>query len=349
MRAPDTPTMRVAVALLTAALCMLSPRSARAVPFELTWSAPPSCPSRETIVAATRERLGDGETTDPPELYVRGALTTEGATFVVDLQVKDVDGVELGERRVRMERPSCNAIAEPVALVLATMIAVARPREREREAQADAIVEPDSVPASAPKAAPISEVPSARRSRRPPPTVRARTRLPMAVGASGAASFGLLPHAGFGGALRYTMTLPSTIDVVIGGEGSFETSPPVSVAGGEATFRYFDIGGLAGVLVGRSSWIELVPLIEGRAGLIIPSATGFYWGYNTPRFSGAVGAGALARIILGEALRLEVLPSFRVALTRDEFRVLAGEELVRVHRPLSVGARLTVGIAYEFR
>jgi len=299
------------VTLLTAVLGMLSTRSARAAPFELTWSAPPSCPSHETIVAATRERLGEGETSEPPDLYVRGLVTTEGAVLVVDLQVRDVGGVELGERRVRFEGRSCKAIAEPVALVLATMIAVARPREGGHEATVGAVTEPEPSPSSTPGPTPSPAPSPARRSHRPAPPPSPRVRVPMTIGASAVASFGLLPHAGFGGALRYTMTLPSKIAVLLGAEGSFETSPPVSAGGGEAIFRYVDVGGLAGVRVARTRWLELVPLVEGRAGLIFPSATGFPLDYGAIRFSGVVGAGVLGRIILREALRLDVMPSLR--------------------------------------
>jgi hypothetical protein len=175
-----------------------------------------------------------------------------------------------------------------------------------------------------------------------------RTGVPMTIGASAVVSFGLLPHVGLGGALRWTMALPWRIPIVLGGEGSVETSHAVSAASGEVTFRYIDVGVLAGVRVARSKWVEVIPLIEGRVGLITTSATGVPAAYDATRFSSIVGVGVLGRISLGQALRFDVMPSLRAPLTRDEFRALEGDELVRVHRPLAAEARLAVGIAYEF-
>ena len=61
------------------------------------------------------------------------------------------------------------------------------------------------------------------------------------------------------------------------------------------------------------------------------------------------GAGVLARIPLGETLRFELMPDVRVPLSRDEFQVRRTGELIRVHRPGAVEARLSLGFAWELR
>ena len=120
--------MKAAVATLAVFSCMVHARLARAAPFELEWSAPAGCPSRERIVAALNETLGEPETNAPPELLVRGTASMEGGTIVVHLEVRDVAGKDLGERRLRHAERDCLAIEEPTAIVLAMMISVARPR-----------------------------------------------------------------------------------------------------------------------------------------------------------------------------------------------------------------------------
>ena len=181
----------------------------------------------------------------------------------------------------------------------------------------------------------------------PPATEPARASVPITLGISGVASRGGLPNVGLGGALRWTATFRDMI--MIGVEGSFETTWAVRAANGEATFRRIDAGVLVGVPVLRSRSLELIPLLEGRGGLLTGEVSGLPSKYDATSFVGALGAGVLARIPLGQTLRFEVLPDVRVPLSRDEFQVRRAEELIRVFRPGPIEARLSLGLSWELR
>ncbi|MDF2698331.1 MAG: hypothetical protein K0S65_6715, partial [Labilithrix sp.] len=87
--------------------------------------------------------------------------------------------------------------------------------------------------------------------------------------------------------------------------------------------------------------------VEARAGLLAGSTTGFRTPYDTTSFLGIVGAGVLGRVLLGPSLRVEMLPDLRMSLVRDDFRVRDRGELVHVHRPAAIEARLSLGLAWE--
>ena len=338
----------MAARLLAAFVCVMHTSIARAAPFELDWSAPEGCPSRERMLLATRARLGEEhDPSAPPELFVRGTVTIEGGVVVLDLHVNDASGEDRGERRVRFDDRACAEIEAPAALVLAMMIGVARSRET-RGAHDDVpegAAEPPGV--EEPKA-PEPGPARVRPPRSPPPVAEPpRESLPMTLGLSAIASHGALPNIGFGGALRWTATFWDS--VMLGLEGSFETTWAVPAANGEATFRRVDVGVLVGVPVVRSRWLEVVPVLEGRGGLLTGEVSGLSSTYDATSVVSALGAGALGRIPLGRALRLEVLPGIRLPLARDEFQVRRMDELIRVFRPEAVEARLSLGLAWELR
>ncbi len=332
--------------LLVAFMCMLHARVAQAAPFELDWSAPEGCPSRERMLLAIHARLGANEPSAAPELFVRGTVTVDGASVVLDLRVNDANGEDRGERRVRFDDRTCEAIEAPAALVLAMMIGVARSRDASatHAEPPGEPAEPGSLEPTAPESPPARS-----HSRRSPSSAGEppRVRLPMTVGLSGVASHGALPNVGLGGALRWTTTLWSS--VTIGIEGSFETTWAVRAASGEATFRRIDAGVLLGAHVVRSRWLEIIPLLQGRTGLLTGEVSGFPSTYDATSVVGALGAGVLGRIPLGQALRFEVLPDVRVPLGRDEFQVRSAGELIRVFRPEAVEARLALGVAWQLR
>lgn len=337
----------MAAMLLVALMCMTHARIAWAAPFELDWSAPQGCPSREGMLLATRARLGEHD--DPsaaPELFVRGTVTVEEGIVVLDLRVNDASGEDRGERRVRFDDRACEAIEAPAALVLAMMIGVARSRGAGASHDEPSGESGEPAPFEQPRAP--ESVPSRERPRRRPPAAEpARVFPPMTVGLSGVASHGGLPNVGFGGALRWTAT--PWASVMIGLEGSFETTWAVRAASGEATFRRIDAAVLIGAPVVRSRWLEIIPLVQGRGGILAGEVTGLPSAYDASSVVGALGAGALGRIRVGQALHFEVLPDVRIPLSRDEFQVRRADELVRVFRPAPVEGRLALGFAWELR
>ncbi|MDF2694378.1 MAG: hypothetical protein K0S65_2761, partial [Labilithrix sp.] len=96
--------------------------------FELRWTAPAECPSRDAIVDATRARLGELGSAAPPELFVEGTVQPESGGFVATLVLSDASGHLVGERELRVAGQDCAAIEEPVSLVLAMVIATLRPQ-----------------------------------------------------------------------------------------------------------------------------------------------------------------------------------------------------------------------------
>lgn len=308
---------------------------AHAAPFDLEWSAPAGCPTRERMIAASREALGEAESAGAPELFVHGNVSAEGEAHVIRLHVRDRSGTDLGEREVRIDNRRCSAIEQPAALLIALMIAVARSRDAPPDAAEPAL------PAPTPRAPATKERPA----RSPLPSERERASVPMTLGASIVASRGFLPNVGLGGAARWTAQLSR---VVVGVEGSFETTWAVDAASGQASFRLFDLGALGGVSVLRSRSIELIPLIEARGGILSASASGFPAVYDTTRAVGLVGAGVLARVPLGPAIQLEVIPALRLPLAHDVFTVREGGTPVRVHATAPVEGRLAVGAAWAF-
>jgi hypothetical protein len=95
--------------------------------FELTWSAPATCPSNVAIVEATRARLGEETPDAAAQLFVNGTVQAVSGGVLVALVLRDVSGQAVGERELRVEGSDCAAIEEPVSLVLAMVIAAMRP------------------------------------------------------------------------------------------------------------------------------------------------------------------------------------------------------------------------------
>jgi len=320
MRLPR-PTRRKAILALFVVLALSLPtRLARAASFHLSWSAPDECPSRERIMARARTLLREDAEGAGPRLFVHGAVHLDDSGISMNLRLTDELGADLGERRVHFDHRRCEAIEEPTALLVAMMISGARAR--------------------APTApAPNNEV--------PPPPARSRERTPeTAIAAAAVASAGLVPNVGLGGALRCTATFSS---IVLGVEGSFEGSWAIAAGRGEATFRFYDLGLLAGVRVVRSRVFEIVPLLEARGGILSASATGFQVTYGATRPVGIVAAGVLGRLRLASALHLEVMPDVRVAFSHEEFSLRRGGELIHIHATAPVEGRVAVGVGWVFR
>jgi len=329
-------------------MCVSWAASAHAEPFDLAWTAPEGCPSREEMVAATRARLGERETTAPPELFVRGDVTTQKDGFAITFLVKDAAGAEVGEREMHVQGRSCRALEEPAALVLATMISVVRPRAETPAAP----LPPAPAPASEPGAqdvppAPVTPTP-APASRAPKPGAPPARTPPSrrALGAAGVASVGLLPRAGFGGALRTSYLVRSQL--LIGLETSFEVGASVNAGRGEVGFQLLSASILAGVPILQTAKVEIFPVVTVRGGVLRTMPRGFQLVKAEVHPMALAGAGALLRAPLAPQLYAEALPQAEVALIRDVFHASEARTTYFLHQPSLLGARLTVGFGYEF-
>ncbi len=343
-------------------LCASWASTADAAPFDLTWTAPEGCPSRQEVVAATRDRLGESETTAPPELFVRGTVLADKGRFVVSFVVQDATGVDVGEREVHVQGQSCRAIEGPAALVLATMISVVRPRAETSPKPHAVPREPGAAPEEQGDAAhprepilpthigPPDRAPAALRpSPAPEPKVAPAPPSPpsrRALGVAAVGSAGILPRAGAGVALRASYLHRSVL--FIGIESSFETGASVHAGRGDVGFQLLSGSLLTGARVVRAAAFEIVPVLAARAGVLRTTPSGFQVVNAQAHPMALAGVGALLRASLGAHLHAEALPQAELALVRDVFQAGEGRTTYLLHQPSIVAARLTVGIGYEF-
>lgn len=327
------------------------PSVAASAPFELSWSAPAGCPSREAIVSATRARLHDGDSELPPELFVEGTVHEEKGGFVVSLVMHDASAHPAGARRLRMEEHDCKAIEKSTALVLAMMIAVARESAQVDHGTATPVAEPAIVesPLSAAPAPVVDARPSEARGR-PPPVVES-TAPRLVLGAAGVVSAGVLPNVGVGMGIRGTLAWRR---LSLGLEASFEDGGTVRAtgggagAGGDVGFMLYAATARVGFAVFETPRFSIAPTLGAAATLLRSSASGFTGAHDEGLPTVLLGAGMLARLRLGGALVLELLPEAEGVLVRDRFSLRGGGKLFLVHRPSAMAARMSLGVGYEF-
>jgi hypothetical protein len=315
------------------------PRTAKGAPFELAWSAPEGCPSHDEIVEATLGRLGVARSDASPELFVRGTVVADGGGFVVTLALADASGHSIGEREVRAEQPTCQAIKEPAALVLAMMIAVARVDEHHEPAET---VEVTPRPTST----------QPRPSTPPTTTPYSVTSYPqrLLLGAMGVGSIGILPEPGIGLALRATYAPKSNaVGLEFSLETTFETSSAVRAAGGVIGFQLFTASVRMGLSALRTTIFDLVPTLSAREALIRTSPAGFTAVRNQLRSTPLLGAGLVIRAQIRPHFFMEALPEVEGVLLRDRFQIRDGDKLYHIHRAGPIEGRFSLGVGYEFR
>jgi len=336
------------------------PTSAAAAPFELAWSAPAGCPSRDDIVEATRARLGAPSSEAPPQVFMEGTVSEVPQGFRVRLTMKDAAGRQVGVREVRVDSHTCKEIEGQTSLVLAMMIASGQPQRAEAPATPDEPVEapatepPPALPMPDPPAEPAPNPPTFGAPARPfgaparplgPKPDPAPHRL--LVGAAAVASHGGLPTTAGGVAVRALYSPGGT--VLFGLEASAERSASVHAGSGTVAFTLFGASARLGVSALRTSRFELVPMLGARLALIQHSPRGYQEVHQRLRATVVGGGGVLLRFEVARSLFVEALPEIGAILARDGFRVREGDKLYLVHRPSALEARLSLGIGYEFR
>ena len=112
---------------------------AEASPFKLTWAAPEECPSQPQVQAEIARLLGRDIQLHDGELEVN-AMVSHGPLWAADLKTQQAGRV--GRRTI--EAPSCKAVADGIALIIALLIdpdAVAA-NSRATELEVPAVPEP---------------------------------------------------------------------------------------------------------------------------------------------------------------------------------------------------------------
>ncbi|WP_146651934.1 hypothetical protein [Labilithrix luteola] len=327
----------VAVAVLLAA------GSARATPaptFDLAWSAPEGCTSRERIVDATRARLAQSALDVPSELVVRGVVTKERGGFSVAIELKDVTGKGVGEREVHVEGVSCTGVEEATALVLAMMIAASpRPEPAPSTERLERLPETDGGDGTPAPSQPQEPTPAKAPE-------RARTSRRLSLGIAGTASLGVLPGAGLGLTLRAAYS-PGAI-LWLGLEATFESGGSIRAAERDVGFQFLHASAFAGVRVVRFAAVEVIVAAALRAGVIRVLPDGFAVVESEARAAVVGGPGALVRTRLAPHLFLEAFPGLDAVFVRDSFEIRDGAQ-VPIHRPEPFATRLSLGLSYELQ
>jgi len=310
------------------------------------------------MIEATLKRLEESRSDAPPELFVEGVVRKESGGFVVSLVLRDPSGRGLGEREVRVERQSCQDVEGTAALVLALMIAVARPNlVAPPETQGDAAATPSTIAPEAPSPEAPSPAPLRTPPGRPPakaavvhaPVASSPAELPLRVllGASGSASVGVLPGAGLGVGVR-AMVAPWSA-VLIGVEASLDRGATVPSHSGEVGFAMLAAAARVGLSALQTTQLELIPTASLRGGIIRTSPQNLRNVASDERTVALAGVGVLARAKLGHGLFAEALPEVAAVFFRRQFQVRSDGALDDVHRVGPVETRISVGLGYEFR
>lgn len=324
--------------------------TAMAAPFDLAWSAPAGCPAREQIVDATYAQLGEPRTNAAPELFVTGRVAERRGGFTITLSMTDAFGNAVGERVVPVDRAQCQEIVESTVLVLAMMIAVARPPAEPAQPVTEPQHEETSARATpAPEAAaPPSRVSTGRPVPPAQPKVPEAPRHRVFVGMAAVASRGVLPSTGLG--IEVSGSYMPTARLLLGLDASFEQALQDAEAGGsDVGFRLFRAGIRVGLSVLRTERFELVPTVGAWLALIQNSPEGFQIEHYPLRSTFLVGPGGLARVRLARRLFLDVFGDVEAVLVRDRFNVRVDDKLFSVHRPSTFAGRAGIGLGFDFR
>ncbi len=322
-------------------------KAAYAAPFELVWSAPAGCPSRDDIMEATRARLGEAPSGPTSELLVEGTVSESSDGFSVKLVMSDASGRRIGQRQVRVDSHTCKEVEGPTSLVLAMMIAVARPGTEAPATPDDHVETPPA--STAPPERDVARPPAPRPRRQPTPAPPPALGRPhrLLIGAAAVATRGALPTTAGGFAVR-ALYSPRSI-VLFGLEASAETSGSVRAGAGEVGFAMYGASARVGLSVLGTSRFELVPTLGARLALLHNTPKGFQAVHQQVRPTVLAGPGVLVRVEVARSLFVEAFPEIEGIFLREGFRIRDEDKLYPVHRPSALEGRLSVGVGYEFR
>ncbi len=345
-------------------------------PVTLEWDAPADCPTRDLVLRETARILGDA-----------GGATIAGSARVArvargrwsaELRVASASGIDART----LSAPSCAAIADATALILALAVNPTRATQKEPAVVGapvkgeGAATSPSAPVPEAPSASPIELVPSpvppgaplvapARSAGATAPTsaapasgatpataplerhdeVVASRDHRFAAGLAGGVDVGTLPRL----ASRLNLTvawLPLRrlrAELSLGaGPSQRATSAAVSNAGGDFQLWSGSLQGCYGVFQG---WASISPC----AGLEIDSVSAAGFGADTP----LRGAGTWAALAAGGLVSWEILPWLAVRakmealapLYRYEFAI---DGIGVVHRPARLAGHLLLGLEVRF-
>ncbi len=236
----------------------------------LSWLRMPGadgCVATQPLARAVEERLGRTVfvSASQADVSVEGRIERKAGAWHAVLTLRDANGATLGTRELDRRDASCDAMTEPLALIVAVMIdpeAALRPRPAPREAPPPELPPPTEKPASPP---PVEDRPAP-----PPPRPAPRTEpWRFEGGAQLGVNYGLAPNVAPGAGVHAILYPPG---VPIGFRGYTVLFLPSEAEkdGARATFDMLYGGGaLCPTLRGR---VNLLGCLGGQLGLLRPRA-----------------------------------------------------------------------------
>lgn len=303
-----------------------------ALPIDLGWEGPASCPPSEDIDRDVRRILGD--TTLPEALPPIAAKVSvrENTDGRFEVRMVTTSSGETRERALHTE--TCDEARELVAFLLALLI------DPNARAPSPAPATSETLP---PKPAPPAPVEPAPVSRKSPAAERADRWV---LGLSGSAEYGTLPGGSLGGEVRGGLLLSGwSIEARASAWVPRRAeSPDVPEAGGK--FSLFDAA-LLGCLRGRPS---ARPAVQGCIGPGLLWLRGEGYGVTMPSSDealiAAVAAEAALLVAVSRQVSLRPALGALVPLVRPTFAI---HDVGTIHRPNAVAFRVSLGFEARFR
>jgi len=306
---------------VTLSAAMLTPRRAGAEPariFELSWQAPPSCPTSQDIEREIVRLIGSGSQ-NRATVRAFAEVTKSDVDWRVRIRIQDGD--HSSERS--FDGPSCRAVGKVASLIIALAI----------EPNAGAAPEPVAPP---PRERPEPQPPAPR----PEPTEAALRGF---VAAGPLAEVRLLPRAGFGLEIGSGLRLPAlSIELRAGALLPQPTDVPSVDAGG----RFFQFN--AGLRV-CARIVPRAPEIFGCAAGVLDIVHAEGYGVTAPSSAtallGSAALGPRLDLPLAETVRLSLSVEATHTFSEANFRL---DNVGNVHRTPRWGGSARAHVAWLF-
>lgn len=322
----------------------LAPEAPASAPFELHWTAPPSCPDETVLRAAVERRLGRTIATPLGDgLVIDGhAEAQSDGRWRVELAMHGVAGEA---RRELGDASDCAAAVEASALVIAIAI---DPELVDAATEPPPVVPPrtpePTTPPTTTRTEPARTAPATGVAPPPPVDTRTRTRRPTrgAIGATAAISFGDLPIPAGHGRLYATLLRPR-VRVELG--GAFGGAPTIRRDSATVKMWRWTVDARACPVVAARRWLEVLPCLGAEAGRTPVVTTNLVGGRPATHPWVALLAAPGLAFVPHRAVAIRLGLELRVPLTRHEYTV---EPRGRVHQTAPVAGALVAGIEARF-
>ncbi|HEY8075289.1 MAG TPA: hypothetical protein VIF62_14290 [Labilithrix sp.] len=240
----------------------------------LSWLRMPgadSCIATQALARSVEDRLGrPGKvfvSAAQADVSVEGRIEKKKEGWHAVISIRDAQGALLGTRELDRPDPSCDAMSEPLAFVIAVMIdpeAAMRDRSKESPAAASATTTASSAPPP-----PLPPPPATSDNPPPPPPPKKSEPWIFEGGAAATLAAGLTPSVALGGAIEAILYPPG---VPVGFRGFTALYPSVfglgqaSADGARASFDLLYAGGSVCPTLRRR--VNLMLCLGGHLGAI---------------------------------------------------------------------------------